>query len=156
MKKLLLSLNNLLIILAFTASAIAQKAPEYENNLYYKALSAYLEKRTKTYGKIDVIVEADPHLTANFPNLISGITVRFLNYGELRAEYKKQGKDLLVFVPQPMKNEGDRLVIGFTEHSVGFNKKGSVYSLSDGCRIEFVYDCEKREFVIDKVELWGI
>jgi hypothetical protein len=61
---------------------------------------------------------------------------------------------MIVF--HPMTKVGERMMINFSEQKWSYKKKVQYYAVSDGAKVFFRYDCEKKDLVIDEVVLWGI
>jgi hypothetical protein len=57
---------------------------------------------------------------------------------------------------RPIRNEGEKLSVSLTDYWFSFKKNSLTYSLEGGAKVVFRFDCEHREYVIDKVELWGV
>jgi hypothetical protein len=136
-----------------------------KTNLYYLAFSAYLEKRNQMYEKtagladtnyLNLFVEEDSRLNNGFPAAIGRNTVEYLGYRERIEHYKKLRTEFRLIVFQPITTEGNRLIVNFGEYLWSWKKKTSIYSLSDGCKVEIYYDCEAGKFIVSKVDLWGV
>jgi len=155
-----------MLIVAYCSNSFAQQTkPIDENNLYYKALISYLEKRAEMYESneylktqeyLNVLIEENSELTDGLPEKSGRFTMKYLDYTERAKTFKTLGKEYRLVIVHPIQFKDGKLVIGFSEHMFSFKKKVSFYAVSDGCRVEFRYDCEKKVFVVDKVELWGI
>ena len=150
--------------------------PADENNFYYKALLASLEKfdelektlksRSASVGDDcgdricadyhNMIVQYSHDITGNLPSRLGDYQVEYLNQQGLIDKYKKRNKELPILIPHPMENEQERLKISFTFHWFSYKKRSLNYAISDWCNVYFRYDCEKREYVIDEVRLGGI
>jgi len=156
-----------LLFLTATISLSAQvtTTPNTENNIYYKAFAAYLEKRNAMYEGneylkkeeyLRIFVERDILLTDTLPRSVGKNSVEYLDWNQRKEKFDKVKEPFRLVVFRPMKNEGNRLVVSFGEYLWSYKKNNSIYALSDGARVELVYDCEKKDFIVDKVTLWGI
>jgi hypothetical protein len=169
----------LVLILAFYspfAFAQGKNKPAEENNLYYKALFASLErfaeldKTLKSRGAFigndcgdrlcadyhNLIVQKNDDIIGNFPSQLGEYRVEYLDAQGLVDRYRKIRKGLPILIAHPMKNERERLKISFTFHWVSYKKRVLIYETSDWSDVYFRYDCETREYVIDEVKLGGI
>jgi hypothetical protein len=107
---------------------------------------------------LNIFVEYDLHLTPGLPTTIGRNTIAYLDFDQRVQRRKKLGGELRLTVMRPMKNKGSTLVFNFVEYLWNWNPKRNAtsYALSDGCKVELIYDCEKKRFVVDKVEIWGV
>jgi hypothetical protein len=160
------------LLLLLTSSALSQQRnkPAVENNLYYRALFASLEKMDREWGKINdaamrkrartdyhnMIMQWSPWITDELPSQLGEYRIEYLNSRELVARYIKLRKEFPTLKVYPMVNEGERLCIHFNVYWVSYNKRGLNYALSDWSKVYFRYDCERREYVIDEVKLRGV
>jgi hypothetical protein len=154
--KLLFQIMPLLFCCALFAAGQTRQASDPENNLYYRALSEYLKKRTESWGLEDVVILENSDAIGNLPAQFGGVPVRYLDKKDLISEYKRRDQAFRVFEIRPLTNDGANLVVFFAENLISRRKKAFVYSPSEAGKVEFRYDCEKREFVIEKVELWSV
>jgi hypothetical protein len=154
----------LLLLLLLTSSASSQQRniPDVENNLYYRALFASLEKMDKEWGNIvhtdyrNMIVETNREITEGLPSQLGRYRVEYLDSQGLIDRYKKLRKPFAILVSHPMKNNEGRLEISYTVHRFSYGNGQSLYELSDWINVYFRFDCEKRDYVIDEVKLGGI
>ena len=129
---------------------------------YSKALFAILEKMNADWGKIGdsdykhVIVEKYFEITDSMPTQKGEYNVEYLDRDGLIRRYKERKEKLRLFVAHPAEIDDKGIHINFTVHY--FSSKGNAvtYEVSDSGEAFFRYDCEKGEFVIDKVTLSGI
>ena len=164
MMKLLIPVA-VILLLASPALSQQRSAAPVENNLYYRALFASLEKMDKEWGRIDpairsdyhqVIVERNLHITDGLPAQSGDYRVEYLDPQQLVDRYKKLRKAFPILVAFPMVNNGERVKVSFNLSWFSYEKRRLTYSLDGGSHVYFRYDCEKREFVIDEVMLWGV
>ena len=160
----------LLLLLPPSVFAQGGAKPAVENNLYYRALFASLDKMAKSWGKGDesergsrirtdyrnMIVETNREITEGLPSQLGEYRVEYLDSQGLIDRYRKLRKPFAILVSHPMKNDESRLEISFTLHWFSFGKGQSLYALSDWSAVYFRFDCEKREYVVDEVKLGGI
>ena len=160
----------LLVLLSSSASPQQRNIPVVENNLYYRALFASLEKMDREWGEIagtgmgsridtdyrNMIVETNREITQDLPPQLGKYRVEYLDSQGLIDRYKKLRKPFAILVSHPMKNDEGRLEISFTVHWFSYGKGQSLYALSEWSSVFFRFDCEKRDYVIDEVKLGGI
>jgi hypothetical protein len=175
MRTLTVKINKILglvcLLLLFPSDGLSQevKKTNVEDSLYYKALFASLDKMAKSWGKIDssvggarigtdylkqIVQKTD--ITTNLPSQIGEYQVEYLDHQGLIYKSKQLKKPFSILVGSPMINEGERLKISFTVYYFSYKKKMSYFGLSDWSNVYFRFDCDKREFVVDEVELGGI
>lgn len=153
-----------LLLLLLTSSALSQQrnTPVIENNVYYRALFASLEKMDREWGKIgntdyhNMIVETNRNITVGLPSQLGNYRVEYLERQELIDRYKRLRKEFAILVAYPMVNEGERLQITFNVYWISYKKSSLNYALSDWSKVYFRYECDKREYVVDEVKLGGI
>jgi hypothetical protein len=159
--KLLISL--ILPALAFPIAAQDRGQTKLEDNLYYRALVATLEARSRDaeFARANdplhqVIIERDRQLNAGFPVKIGDVAIEYLWPDELRTRYQRLKHEFPIFVMRPISNDGDRLVVDFTRYWFTFTKNSNTYSLEGGYRVVLRYDCSHKTFVVESAKLWGI
>jgi hypothetical protein len=136
--------------------------PLVENNLYYRALFASLDKMHNEWGKIDdtdyhnMIVERNRDITEGLPSQLGEYRVEYLSPEELIGRYKKLRKPFPILVVYPIVNEVERLRVSFNFYWISHKNRTLSYSLSEWSNVYFRYDCGKREYVLDEVKLGGI
>ena len=152
----------LLLLLPYSSVSQQRSKPVIENNLYYRALVASLEKMDREWGKIgktdyhNMIVEKNRNITEGLPSELGEYRVEYLEQQGLIDRYKRLRKEFPILVIYPMVNEGVRLEITFKVYWMSYKKSSLNYALSDWSKVYFLYDCNKREYVIDEVKLGGI
>ena len=167
----LLSLYVCLILISSSAAFTQERnQPVVEDNLYYRALFASLDKMNKEWGHIDdtvlssrihtdyhnMIVEKNRNITEGLPSQFGEYRVEYLDSQELIDRYKKLRKEFAILVVYPMVNDKERLEITFNVYWISYGKRMLSYGLSDWSKVYFRYDCEKREYIVDEVKLGGI
>ena len=164
MMKLLIPVA-VILLLASSAQSQQRSAPPVESNLYSRALFASLEKMDKEWGRIDraippdyhqMIVERDRNITDGLPAQSGDYRVEYLDPQQLVDRYKKLRKAFPILVAFPMVDNGERVKVSFNLSWFSYEKRRLTYALDGGSHVYFRYDCEKREFVIDEVMLWGV
>ena len=100
MKRVLLSCLLILFCVSYGASQQAGST-KVEDNFYYKARLASLEKMSKAYGGFsdyrNIIVEKDHDITEGLPTQIGKSHVEYLGSQELIDRYQKLKKKFPIF-----------------------------------------------------------
>jgi hypothetical protein len=165
-----LLLISLLLLIPSSVFAQAGAKPAVENNLYYRALFASLDKMAKSWGNGDdsvrgsrvrtdhhnMVVERNRDITEGLPSQLGEYRVEYLDSQGLVGRYKKLRKPFAILITRPLQNDGERLNVTFTVYWFSYGKGSLNYGLSDWSDVYFRFDCEKREYVIDEVKLRGI
>lgn len=160
----------ILIFLSSSAFSQERSKPVAEDNLYYRALFASLDKMNREWGNIDASVEGrqirtdyqdmivlkNLDITEGLPSQYGKYRVQYLDSQELIDKYKKLRKEFAILVTYPMVNDKERLEMTFNVYWISYEKRNLSFALSDWSKVYFRYDCEKREYVIDEVKLGGI
>lgn len=141
-----------------------QTVPSVENNLYVKALFACLDAKAKAYSSLtnsrrdyyNVVVQQDDLITKDFPNQLGAYRIEYLDAQALVERYKARKADFPIIVTRPIKNEGTKLVLSFSDYFFSYGKKSLNYALEGGCKVVLSYDCSKQEYGVEKVDSWGI
>ena len=149
--KQLLPLSIILAVSFPSTFSQGKREPSDESNLYYRALFATQEK----YASISKELKAngypgaldcegricdDPYIrivernviTKSLPTKLGEYQVEYLDDYELVDRYKKLRKEFSILVAYPMKNDGERLVIGFNHYWFSYKKRRRTYSLESG------------------------
>jgi hypothetical protein len=169
MKLVALAVYSTILSVSLSAQS-AISVPAHNENLYAIALEASLIQMEKAWGYMDqssdgsriqtdyrhVIVEKNPALTNDLPSSFADRAVEYLDHKGLIDRCKKLKKPFAVLKINPMRNEGDKLVINISVSWVMFRKGGLWFEISDWSNVEFNYDCEQRAFVRASVKLGGI
>ena len=156
-----------IVLIGLLASPVlsqSKSAPSVENNLYVKALFACLDANAKAYSSqtnsrhdfYNVIIQQDEIITKNFPNQLGAYRIEYLDSQALVKRYQAKKAEFPIIVIRPIENDGMKLVIRFTDYFFSYSKKSLNYGLEGGCNVVLSYDCSKQEYVIEKVDLWGI
>jgi hypothetical protein len=150
---------------AFNAFSQSQVVPATDTNLYVKALSACYTEEAKTAQNIHAenrfefynqVIEQDNLLTKNLPMQFGEFKVEYLNRKSIADRYKKTKQPFGVRIVNPMQNDGTTIRVSFTDFIVSYKKRIYKYGLEGGCIVEFKFDCPLNQFVIAKVDLWGV
>lgn len=141
---------------------IAQQEPSSTDNLYVKALNAYLDEAKRKYAAMttrdydNLLVLRNDEITESMPATIGTHRITYKTNEELKAEFGRTRSKIPITIIQSMKNEGNRLVIHMNEYWFSASRKKYLHALEGGCKVEFMFDCSKKQFVIEKVSLWGV
>jgi hypothetical protein len=144
----------------------AQTPPEQPGNLYVLALRAAAEVQAKSYryqgdrDYYDLVVEKDK-TTQEIPEQVGPFRVSVLDSYGLRDRFRKQGKfPVLEILPAQIK--GPLLSVSiqtcwfsYREPRL-FRHARFEFAVEGGAVVEFRYDCERRQFVVNGVNLWGV
>jgi hypothetical protein len=143
-------------------------APQKEENLYFKALSASILEMEKSWGHQDdsylgartdyhhMLVDQDPAITDDLPKQFGAYRVEYLQRQDVIAKSKQLRKPFAILKIFPMKNEGPTLKITINAYWANYKNGRLELALSDWSEVELNYSCEKQSFVISKVKLGGI
>ncbi len=146
--------------LLITSGFSQDKAATTENNLYAKALSACLVKEPQAENSVEVersvIVEYNLFTTRNLPTQFGKIKVGYLDTNTLAARYKKNRELISILAIRPLQSDSTELELNILFYYLSFEKRSYNYSLEGGCNVKFVYDCEKKQFVVKTAETSGI
>lgn len=151
------------MIFLFFTNSFAQTSPA-GTDLYARALQACLVKELEDFGKFDAsrvdyknrVVEQNIFLTQKLPTQFDGIKVEYLDSNTLRERFTKTRKAIQVITLRPMKNEGSTLRVSTGNYWFSYKKNSYNYALEGGCNVDFNFDGSKQDFVITKIDLWGI
>jgi hypothetical protein len=159
----------LVLILCACSDHVGQaKQHSVENDLYFDALFASLEKMSKEWGHFNedsktriatdyrhMIVQRD-EITSQFPTNLGIYTVTYLDSAGLVERYRKVKKEFSILKAHPAQVEGERVKVSYTLHWVSYKKRNLLIGLSDWSEVYFRYDREKAKYVVDEVVLGGI
>jgi len=140
------------------------------DDLYTISLKAGIEEMEKQWGYIDdsidgerirtdyknIIVQRDRFITGDLPSVLGNSRIQYLNHDQLIERFKKLKKEFSSLVIQPAEIEGARVKVTVTVYWISYKKGMLQFDLSDWSTAYFRFDCEKRKFVLEKVELGGI
>ncbi len=96
------------------------------------------------------------NITDSLPVRYGDFQIEYLNSIKLANKYKHNKKEIYLLVIKPIKNDGNKLIIGISGFYYRYKNKVSSYSVEGGGNVKFVYDCNSNSFVIEKVDLFGI
>ena len=161
MKLLLCAL--VFLILPLRLQAQETDKTKLEKNLYFRALVAMLTARAQDakYASANdplqrVIIIKDLELNVGLPTRVADVEIEYLNEENLRSRHRSLKHEIPVFVMRPMSNEGNRLIIDFARYWFSATKKTNMMGLEGGYRVVMVYDCARKEYVVESAKLWGI
>jgi hypothetical protein len=156
------------LLLMCSQIGIPQEIPRSQDNLYFTALFASLDKMAKDWGGIDdgsdhrlrtdyhrMIIEKND-VTEMLPENLGAFRVEYLDEDELIARYRKLNKEFPVLSIHPITNNGVKLSIKIALSWFSYKEKTLTYALSDWSNVEFHYDCENRKWTMDEVKLSGV
>ena len=135
-----------------------------QSDLYLRAIRIYVDTTYQLYGGIDTTrdwfrryFESDRGIQDRLPTQIASCRIQWLEKDSSQLQEIKSKKQRIPLTRiWPITNSRDTLVVDFSEYWFSTNGPESHYALAGGCRITFVYDCTKREFVVKSVHLWGV
>ena len=160
-----------LLFLGLSTLTFSQgKAPQrntstvVQSDLYLRAIRIYVDTTYQLYGGIDTTrdwfrryFEADRGIQDLLPTQIASCRIQWLENDSSRLQEIKSPKRRIPLTRiWPITNSRDTLVVVFTDYWFSINGPEPNYALEGGCRITFVYDCTKRDFVVKSVHLWGV
>lgn len=133
------------------------------DKIYWTALEKYtfalssIYSRELSYGDHKIVFIEKPFYVDSIPPSMNGYTIVQITSLNQRKLYLEHGKALIHTQIFPVRVEGDHLSITITPYRGKMtSKKHYNLAVSDGTTVYFKYDCEKKEFVYDKTENWGI
>jgi hypothetical protein len=153
--------------LLIASSSLAQdfNVVTKQGNLYAAALFASMSQMDKEWGRIDATpngsIRTDYHhmivkkseMTEKLPDRAGDYQIEVLDARELVERYRKLRKGFAILVIHPMKNEGAALTVNIGVFWFSHKKTQSSYAFADSSEVEFRYECEKRDWVVSKVQL---
>ncbi len=165
--------KNVIFILLFSMAVFPQEGRE---TLYTKGLRACLDKEFASYAKLsernlrNVLVAYDYDLTRELSTQLGEIRVQYLSDTELAEKYKVLSKAerergvpfIKIF---PLRDKEDKLIFAYNNYWFTYSEKGGFFSqkrlmyrqaLEGGCHAHIGFDPAQKQFVIEKVELWGV
>lgn len=141
----------ILFSIAATSHINAQQSNQpIEQNFYYRALEKVLSNSTAS------VVEYDIHINSKFPKVINSSHIDYLYDSQLIEKYRKEKKKFQMIKMFPMVNKGNVIKVSFNYYWISYKKKRLEFALEGGTTVTFRFDCEKKEFVIDKTDSWGV
>jgi hypothetical protein len=166
------SILALLAILVFvippatlSQQAERQSTPVHNpSNLYIRAIAIYLDTTYNRYGKIDTSInwsarlfEADQGIVDEIPNRISSFGIKWLHLDTtLLWSIAREKRTVPITRIWPLYNSRDTLMMSFSEYRFSINGSEYNYAQEGACIIRFTYDCNRKEFVVYDVKIWGV
>lgn len=150
---------------AFSTFSQVKETINNEGNLYARALSACLSKEAEEFGRLELqprsnfanrVVEQNNFLTDKLPTKFGDIRVEYLDADALRERYQKTRQQIQILSLRPMKNKGATLKISIADYWFSYSKNSYNYALEGGCNVDFKFDAVQENFVIAKLDLWGV
>jgi hypothetical protein len=153
---------------AFAAFPQESASPPKEENLYFKALSASIVEREKSWGQQNssdrgvrtdyhhMLVERDLTITKDLPEQFGDRRVEYLETQDVVAKCKQLRKPFAILKIFPMNNARPTLKIMINVYWASYKKGHLDLALSDWSEVELNYSCDEQKFVISKVKLAGI
>jgi hypothetical protein len=138
-----------------------------QGNLYAAALYASIAQMDKEWGHInatpDNSIRTDYHhmivkkseMTDKLPDHARDYQIEVLDPRDMVERYRKLRKSFAILVFHPMENEGAVLTVNIKLFWFSHKKTASSYVFSGSSDVEFRYDCEKKDWVVAKVQLAG-
>lgn len=164
------SVSASLLIMALLSSEVAavhSKDNGTDNNLYYKALRAYVEggsveSKGQNLGRdyCNLLVRKEDWFKEPLPSQVGKCKVTFVTMDELAILYKKTKVEIPLTVMRPIQNEGSTIIIGFLEYWFSYEKKGRRenyrYALEAGGEVKLKYDVTREQFTVISIAMRGI
>jgi hypothetical protein len=142
------------------------QVPQQSDDLYALALKAAADEEAKSYGNqkdfdaYNLIVEKTS-TTTDIPGQLGPFHVAILDDNGLRERFRKHGEFRIKEV-FPARIKGSRVTVNILEYwyryreAALFRRAMTFRATEGGAEVEFRFDCDKRQFVVDHVRLWGI
>ncbi|HLW54341.1 MAG TPA: hypothetical protein VKW06_16005 [Candidatus Angelobacter sp.] len=158
---------SLLIVSPSSLPQNSNAAPR-QDNLYAAALYASIAQMDKEWSRVDKTPEDSiptdyrhmivkkSEMAEKLPDRAGDYQIEVLDPRELVERYRKLRKGFAILVFHPMKNEGTALTVNIKVFWYSHKRTASSYIFSGSTDVEFRYDCEKRDWVISKVQLSGV
>lgn len=135
-------------------------------NLYVKALEVYLDSLPKYYSNSNynldkIYLDGDPIITFDFPNKVLGSEVIILSENTLKTAFKNNNSiicfDRLTPILTSVEN---KLIIDIKNFGAYYERKlfrkKLITPISGGCKVYFTFDCKLNDYIVSKIEFWGI
>jgi hypothetical protein len=167
MKKFMIVMAILVNVLNFS---FAQVDSIDNKNLYIRAIRAMIDSIPKEYGNITpnknlkkYIIQRNEEIIKNLPTQIKDINISYLTIDELKELTIKMNSKIPIVVLRPIKNDNNLIKISFTNYWLDYGrfrkktgKKTLNFALEGGHDVYFKYDCSINDFVIFRIDNWGI
>ena len=135
-----------------------------QSDLYLRAIRIYIDTTYQLYGGIDTTrdwfrryFEADRGIQDLLPTQIASCRILWLEKDNSQLQNSSSQKQRIPLTRiWPITNAHDTLVVEFTDYWFSVNGQKKNYALGGGCRISFLYDCTKKEYLVITVKLWGV
>jgi hypothetical protein len=163
MKKVILPIFCLLLMAQDLTGTQTKKPAAIEDNLYLRGLTTYLQSAVKEFEGIKtkrdyyhLIVEKNIDITEGLPTQLGEHKISYKNQTELLDQSMKEKAEIPITIIRPIKNEGTKLILSFSEYWVSHKNKRMIYSLEGGCKIEIAFDKTTGDFVIGNIKFLGV
>ncbi len=151
-------MKTLLIVLIFFISTTIVKGQRKSDKIYWTALDKYtLALDSVNEGPVDrIIFLQKPEYVDSIPKEINGYHIVLLTPINQRKLYKDHNDRLIHTKMFPIAVEDSTMFITFTPYHGSFKHNNYRLGVSDGVTIYFKYDCLSKQFIVFKVQCWGI
>ena len=155
--------NLILTLVLVTASFVVKAQTQASDKIYWMALQKYTTKLATSHPtKVPLDSEKVIYLEKSIyldsiPPIINGYKIVLITPSNEREIYLNHHKILVHTKISPVRVEEDYLSITITPYSGKMlNRRHYNLGVSEGSTVYFKYDCDKKEFVFDKIKNWGI
>jgi hypothetical protein len=159
-----------ILLFSQVATQTPQPSKPAEDNLYCRALLATMDARYKLDVEFNArakekrpaadfrrfILGKYDSITDELPTQYGEYQLEILDRAGLKARFQKLKSEFPILVVYPTSNEGTRLRVHFDLFYISFKHDVLNMGLSEWSNVFFRFDCEKKAYVIDEVQLGGI
>ena len=150
MKKRTLLLT-LILLLSTAYNSTAQVAFSTESkgdsNLYFQALSLYLQK---TPRQPKILVEENTLTTECLPKELGGTSIELISFKNIKRHLKKRKSVIDLIRIVPLRFDSGKFYINIINYKVSKKRKKYDFVNIGGMQCEFVYDCSTNCFNLIK------
>jgi len=145
-----------LIFMLSTLFANAQKRSS--DKIYWLALNKYTLALDSNYHSTEKeIYLQKPDYVDSIPPKVNGYNIILITGKNQKRLYRAHNNRLIHTIISPITVEDSLLYITITPYSGTLKGNRHYYlGLSGGTTIYFKFDCTKKQFIIDKINNWGI
>jgi hypothetical protein len=157
-------MKTLSITIVIVLFALLSKAQVRESDkIYWSALEQYTLAIKTFYSKYSDrfqdrnIYLQKPEYVDSIPKAINGYNITLITPANQQKVYKDHNNKIIHTIMFPVAVEDSLMYITITPYH-GERQKRKHYSLavSDGTTVYFKFDCDKRRYLVHKVNNWGI
>lgn len=149
----------LILLLLIATSVVSAQHMRETDRIYWVTLHEYTVAVDSSYSKyIDqfkdkCIYLQKPEYVDSIPSKVNGYNIILITSQNIRKLYKEHNNHLIHTKMFPVAIEDSTFYITITPYR-GELRKRNHYNLavSDGTTVHFKYDCDKRKFVVYKVD----